>query len=409
MIFARMCKWEAQVGIHRLDSGKWRLQVRRKSLNVDEVFDTKDEASARLEQLEAVTKVKNGADATLRQIWEIYKLSSEFSEKKAKTQSTELGRIVPVLKELGGYSLRTLQENTGLIYAYRDTRLRTKSTRTKRVLSKTSVRLEMAALSAVVAFAKERQMIPANFVSYISRPAPEKRRRRVPLKEQGGLQLAAHAHGAPTEVPARFALLMRFLGCRPGELKELRKDDVNLRQQDLLFRDTKNGTDRRVHAVDQARGLLAAQMRYHQENTPDSPFLFTTWGKDKTWKPYNYANGVNILRQHKVVKADYHAHAMRREYISRAIEAGLEYATIRKQTGHKSTQAIEIYDEGLSTSEDQRAIHEAHAAVLKREQLLGAIEAIGVKPEDLDKVMAALEKRAPDSEWIVPFPDKVKE
>lgn len=392
------------MGVYKLENGKWRLQVRRRTAQIDEVFDTEEAAQARLEQVNTIAKAASGADSSLRQLWEKYRLSSDFRDKKSKTQSTEAGRIIPVLDALGDYSLRTLEENIHLIYDYKDSRLRHVSTRTRRVLSKTSVRLEMAALSAVVAFAKERRMIRENFMSHISRPVGEKRKRRVPLKEQGGLQLAARAFGSPTEVPARFALLMRYLGCRPGELKELKNDDVNLQQRELLFRDTKNHTDRRVHLIEQAAGMLAAQRQYHQEHTPASPFLFTTWGKDKSWKPYNYSTGVKTLRREKVVEHDYHAHAMRREYISRAIEAGLEYSTIRKQTGHKSTQAIEIYDEGLSTSEDQRAIQDAHAAILKREHLLGTLEALGLQHGDLEKVMAALEKRPAQSEWIEPFP-----
>lgn len=186
--------------------------------------------------------------------------------------------------------------------------------------------------------------------------------------------MAAHEPGSPLVMPARFVLLLRLLGCWPGELAGLLVTDIHLDQRELLFRDTKNGTDRRVHTTDQVAGLIAAQ----RDDTPEyAPYLFSTWGRKGEWRPYNYSYAVKKLRASCLVGQDFHAHAMRREFISRAIEAGLTYSTIRKQTGHKSTQAIEIYDEALSTAPEIRAALDKLEVTVRREQLDGAFEALG--------------------------------
>lgn len=257
------------MGIRQLPNGRWRLQIRRKGFpTVDRVFATRAEAESVLPDHEPKP---HKSDTTLSKIWEQYAASYEFSSKASNTQATERCRIRPVLSALGEYSLENLEKNPSEIYDYIDRRARAKSERTGRKLSATSIRLEIAALSALAAYAKKRRLIPGNFVRHIDRPTTKKRRRRVPPKEQGGLQLAVHEHGAYTAEPARFALLLRLLGCRPGELAGLLKADVNLPQQDVLFRDTKNGTDRRVHTTEQARALLAVQLA---DAPQDAPFFF---------------------------------------------------------------------------------------------------------------------------------------
>lgn len=392
------------MGVTRLPSGKFRVQVRRKGLPpVDQTFNTVAQANAAMAAAMQRTQPSSSGDITLNEVWTLYADSFEFAKKAPNTRATERCRIQPVLAALGQYSCQNLELNTDAIYDYIDRRVRAKSARTKRTLSPTSVRLEIAALSALVAFAKKRRLTRSNFVRTIERPASQKRKRRVPPTEQGKLQIAAHTHFTETTEPARFALLLRLLGCRPGELAGLLKADVDLKRTQLVFRDTKNRTDRCVHVTTQAVGLLQAQIDATED---DAPFAFPSQTRKKEWRPYNYSYAIQRLKNAKIVAPDFHAHASRREYISRAIEAGLPYATIRKQTGHKSTQALEIYDEGLSTAPEIRAVLDKHEATVKTEQLVGAFEALGFSGEELERMTAMLEKRKPVSEWVVPFPDE---
>lgn len=387
------------MGITTLPSGKFRLQIRRQGFpRTDETFLTRTEAETAMAAATQRLRPAFRDGMNLNEIWEMYAESYDFAQKAKNTKTTERCRIQPVLEKLGQYSLKNLAENTNVIYDYIDARTRVISKRTKKKLSPTSVRLEIAALSALVAFAKKRRLTQSNFIRHIDRPATKKRKRRVPPPEQGKLQLAAHAHGAVTAEPARFVLLLRLMGCRPGELAELRRADVDLRRHEALFRDTKNGTDRLAHITKDAIGLIQAQI---QSTDKSSPFVFSSrTRKTKEWRPYNYSYAVKLLKEVGIVGHDFHAHASRREYISRAIEAGIPLATIRKQTGHKSTQALEIYDEGLSTAPEIRTVLEKHAATVKSEQLSGALEALGLKGDDLEQVVAMIEGRKPQTDWV---------
>jgi hypothetical protein len=137
------------------------------------------------------------------------------------------------------------------------------------------------------------------------------------------------------------------------------------------------------------------------------PYVFGTWSsRAKQWVPYNYAAGVNLLREHRIIDPDYAAHAGRREFISRAIESNMSYGTIKKQTGHQSTQALEIYDEGLSTAPEIRAELDQLARKVQNENLLGTFEALGLTAEQKIKYAAILGLK---DGWVNPFDEKRKE
>lgn len=392
------------MSVIKLPNGRWRVQVRRKGYpTFDKVFAT--EAVARAKE----AAVRHDLDATstpeqgsVSQLWSRYFQSYEFQAKAQHTRATETSRIKPVIAELGAYSLPVLEQSPHLIYAYIDRRIQFVSPKTKRKLSTSSVRLEIAALSALVAWAKRRKLVSGNFLRHIDRPGMSKRRRRVTSVEQATLDTATRDYARPKLAEAaRFALLLRYLGCRPGELAALRRDDIELQKKELLFRDTKYRKEvRRVPLGTRAVGLLDAQLSVALDAATGSPYLFSTKGRtlgdDGTpWRPFAYSGAIKRLRVEHVVPVEFHAHAMRREYISRAIEAGLPYATIRKVTGHHSTQAIEIYDEGLATAPELREAVEKHLQTVQQEQLLAQLQLMGATPEMLENFAGQLRGQPP--------------
>lgn len=396
------------MGIKQLGENRYRVQIRRKGFPAfDRVFPSRPEAKAAMDAAFAnMGKPQGSAEGmTLSAAWESYRLSSNFNEKSDATRKTEEGRIKAVLAILGGYSLANLAAHPRVIWDYVDERGRYVSEKTGRKLSRTSLRLELAALSSVAAWAVTRQLILRNFVNDVKRPGLTKRKRRVPPVEQGKLELAAqHTEEPKLAQAARFLLLMRFLGCRPGELAALLRADIRFGKQDVTFRDTKfKSEDRLVHSTELALELLNSQYKYALASAPESAYLFSTVSRKKDehghviYKSYNYACGIKNLRSENVVGKDFYAHAMRREYISRAIESGLPYATIRKQTGHHSTQAIEIYDEGLSTAPEIRKALDEHEKSIDRERFEGLLEAHGLNKESVQKILASLDdtKKSP--------------
>ncbi|MCE2913571.1 MAG: tyrosine-type recombinase/integrase [Pseudomonadota bacterium] len=388
----------------QLPSGRWRVQLRRKGYPpFDKVFRSEREARAQekaVRQEQAAVLVPQ--QLTVAEVWARYAQSYEYQGKAQHTQKTEASRIKPVLDALGAYALPVLEQAPHLVYDYIDRRTQHVSPRTKRKLSPSSVRLEVAALSSLVAWAKRRKLVAANFLRHIDRPGQAKRKRRVAPIEQAALTNAMLDREQPKLAEAaRFALLLRALGCRPGELAAALRADVEQRKGELLFRDTKFRKElRRVPLHREALGLIDAQLRYAAEAAEGSPYIFTTKGRardadDDRWRPYGYSCAIKRLREAGVVPDDFHAHAMRREFISRAIEAGLQYATIRKVTGHHSTQAIEIYDEGLSTAPEVRAALEQHHKTVQNERLLAQLENMGATPEMLEAFAAQMRGEKP--------------
>ena len=393
------------MSVFKLENGRWRVQVRRKGFpNCEGVFATQREAKAHeaafVAECEAAARP---ADITLSALWERYEASHEYRAKSDHTRKTEASRIKPVLAKLGAYSLHRLEERVHLIYDYIDGRAKAVSPKTKRKLSPSSVRLEVAALSAVVAWAQRRKLVRSNFLKGVSRPGQSKRKRRVPAVEQARLESAVLSWDEPKLAEsARFALLLRRLGCRPGELAGVLRADLRMRDAELTFRDTKyKRQDRRIPLSDEALSLIDAQLRHAQEHDAASPYLFSTRGRKtegddaEVWRPYAYSTAVKRLRKAGVVPGDFHAHAMRREFISRAIEAGMPYATIRKVTGHHSTQAIEIYDEGLAVAPDVRSALDAHQRTVTEELILGQFEAMGLSAEQVEAVLLRMKGEKP--------------
>ncbi|MCA8374001.1 tyrosine-type recombinase/integrase [Burkholderia pseudomallei] len=356
------------MSIVQLPSGRWRLQIRRKTLKVDELHDTQEAAqAAEKEYLQA--PAESTERHTIKELWTKYEASALFSDKKLKTQITERGRMTHVLAAFGNKTVFELEADTSLIYDYIDTRLQAVSERTKRKMSATSVRLEVAALASVVEFAKRRRIIRENFVSSISRPATKRRKRRVTDIEQTKLRISAEHWDLRIAMAARFTLLIRQLGCRPGELKQVLLADVDVEKRNITFRDTKNHTDRCIHIPLDAEDLIRLQL---EQVHAKSPFLFWTISKKGEYVFYNYESGVKLLRKKDIIPKDYYAHAGRREYISRSIEANIPYGTIKKQTGHKSTAALEIYDEGLATADEMRAVFDRLANKVRMENRYAA-------------------------------------
>jgi len=387
------------MSVVRLPSGKFRVQVRRSNLQFDRTFDTEAEAKEVKKNLLRAPEVQ-AEGLTLANLCDMYHRSIVFSQKAIQTQATEKTRIKPVLVELGNYGISALAQETRLIYEYIDKRSSATSEKTGKRLSSSSVRLEVAALSAVIAFAKKRQLVRENFVSGISRPVTKKRKRRVTNQEQGALQRFARIDDPAIAKAARFLLLIRHLGCRPGELSALLICDLNLACSELTFRETKNGLDRRIHITRDAAELLHLQLADAEDA---AIYVFGTWSRyRKAWQPYNYSYGVKRLREVGAVPPDYVAHAGRREFVSRAIEASVPYGTIKKQTGHKSTQALEIYDEGLSTAPEIRAVFDTLAEKVRDENLLGTLEGMCTTDEQRKKIAQILGKDA----WVSPFTTK---
>ena len=97
------------MSVTRLPGGRYRVQIRRKNLQLDEVFST--EAEAKDAEARALSRHTKADSLTLARLWVMYVDSSQFDDKSEQTKATERSRIKPVLAELGKYAIAELESN----------------------------------------------------------------------------------------------------------------------------------------------------------------------------------------------------------------------------------------------------------------------------------------------------------
>jgi len=384
------------VAITQLSNGRWRVQIRRKELKLDRVFDTKKEAMQ--VEAEALGRVKPRETArTLSDVWEKYQQGLEFNSKKPSTQQTERVRSGPLLRELGGLEMQQLTASKAAISEYLAKRSKEKSERTGKVPSGTSLRLELALFSTLCKFAEDIGISSGNPSRGIrKRPKTEVRRRRVGEDEIGELEVwLSDKRGWELHEHCRFMMLLFHIGCRPGELASAKWKNVDLQDRSILFEDTKNGDWRKAHLVEQACDLIADQIKHNKHKTDSkSDYLFSTLSKKtREWKAFNYTQSVKTLKANGVLKDDFHAHAMRREFVSRLIESEVPIMSIKKQTGHGTTAALEIYDQALSTSKVLRDTLDKVAETQAEAAMRDDLRKSGLSRDQIELAMQIFKQR----------------
>ena len=203
--------------------------------------------------------------------------------------------------------------------------------------------------------------IQFNPCSAVRRGKPAVRTRRVhPHEKLNLIKVVRDQWGMlpprkPTERPrpvservkesARFLLILFELGGRAGELANLPIANINIARREYFLKRTKNGRAQMRPLTNLSSILIKQQLEYVRR-TPGivGGRLFTGHGD----KPYSYPNAVNRVRRYGMVDPDYCSHANRREVVTSAIEAGMEYRDIQRITGHDCTESIARYDASAS-------------------------------------------------------------
>ncbi len=379
----------------RLPNGKFRVQIRKKGIApIHGIFATEEEATA-FEQAENARVAQGCAlwtpQMTFAEARDAYLGSTLFSDKAPHSQATERTRLKPVIAALGKFSLENL-ENGQHLARYRDRRSKAISPRTKKKISADSVRLELAAAAAVFAWAKGNRVLTRNPADGITRPHGPDRARRFYEHEELNLLGAMFADDFPENLrqAARFITLQREIGCRPGELAALLRQDTDLENRASAFRDTKNGDTRTIPLTKPAMDILATQLVYGAAMDSNSPFVFTSLSRSGRMPvPYGYKTAVNLLREAGVVDLDFVAHAGRREFASNAFENGLSHADVMKLTGHRSYAAVEVYNQSKALHPDVRKRIDAESKMRRLAMLHALAEEFGIPRDAVDDFVRA--------------------
>lgn len=154
------------MAISKLPNGKFRLQIRRKHLRVDEVFDNRADAEAKSQRLLTRAAQQRNGSMTLREAWTAYHADRKFLDKKATTRRGEETHIKPALAFMGGRTVGSINPDDIEAFITHEQFTRSKAADT--------VRNEISALSAVLVYCRAKGSITTNPCVGVKRPAPSR-------------------------------------------------------------------------------------------------------------------------------------------------------------------------------------------------------------------------------------------
>jgi len=369
--------------IIELPSGRWRLQIRRKNLSVDETYDT--EALAKKANKDYLTKKgpHPKAGPTLDTVWELYRASLGFKQKKTNTQRSELTHIKEALRRFGERPVATISPMD--IEAMIIGELGKKK-------AGDTIRNAVAALSAVLRFAVDRQIIARNPCIGVPRPKIEKKLRRMAPGDEGSLMAILNHPKLRYRSAARLCLLVRETGARPGEWAVTRWQDIDLGAQKVTFPNTKyKSMPRTIPLTNAAVGLLSTQLEditlKHFDEFGDTEYVFPTIDKNGEPAPLRYSGTVRDMKEDGLLKKHVRAHSGRHEYISKLVEdSDLDDSRIMSLVGHHSPVSMQIYTHARNVR--YRDQLEALEPKRRGERVKSFSEAAGLPKEVIDTYLA---------------------
>lgn len=326
--------------IRKTPSATWKAVIRKRGWpTVIKTFRTKRDAEdwARRTEDEMVRGVyidRAASERTLlKKALERYE-AEVCPTKRPSTARREKPASANLKAVLGDYSLAAITPD--LVAGYRDQRL-------EEGLSASTVRLELALLSHLytVAIKEWRIGLVYNPVASIRKPPPHRGRdRRLTLEEEQKLLRACDKHSNP--MLGQIVRLALHTGMRAGEIRTLRRGQVNLEKRVVTLTETKNGSARTVPLSNAAVAVLRTALANPVRPIDTDLVFFGEPGRDKVRRPYEFrpqwhrtlaALGIKGLRFHD----------LRHEAVSRLVEAGLGDQEVAAISGHKSMQMLRRY------------------------------------------------------------------
>lgn len=356
--------------IVKLKSGKYRLQIRRARLHFTSVFDTLEAAKQSLENTTGGdTGTGKGAAPTLEKAWPLYTEQMGFLKKKPNTQASERTHIKPVLAAMGKQPVTAITPDTVNQYILKRVKGKpagtsdeaaqgiggkTVSKRKKHAVAESlpspdTVRNEVAALSAVMRFCRDKQIIASNPTHGVHRPSVLPQLRRMTAGEEGAL-IKLLSHAKPRyRFAARLCILVRETGARPGEWRGVQWDDIDFKERKVTFRNTKyKGLPRVIPLTQASIALLGNQ--YHdtflqcEGQYRGSPWVFPAIDEQGGFAPLHYSGSIRDMKRQDLLPREFRPHNGRHEYITALVEeSDLDDSRIMSLVGHHSLASMEVY------------------------------------------------------------------
>ena len=271
------------------------------------------------------------------------------------------------------------------VFAYMDERLAAG-------YSPKGVNQDVCAFQATLRFLQERDFaIPQALLRLRGLKEPDSLPRFLTDEQVGKLQadLEGRAPAAKTGTARRNALLDRAAfyllwqgGLRLGEVEELRLDDLNLDNKQLIVRQGKGRKDRAAYLTDKAISALQAYLSVRGDGPTGHVFLFRHKPVSK-----DFIRG-RIQAAGKRAGVKVTPHQLRHTFATQLVNAGCKITTIQALLGHKR----------INTTLTYARVHDRTVA----EDYLAAI---AVVEKRLEPHLSALSDRATAVNGAVPKED----
>lgn len=206
-------------------------------------------------------------------------------------------------------------------------------------LAPATVNWRMAAISAVLTAALEREWIPANPARMERLPEKNGRERLLDADERARLLEACQASDEPCLYP--LVVTAMLTGARAGELRRLIWRDVDLDDGRARLWKTKNGGRRSVPVRGRALDLLKA---LGEGKSPDAPVFVDRHGRG----PFEYAESWTRARALARV-TDVRFHDLRHLAASELAMAGATLRELQEVLGHSSAAMTKRYTHFIET------------------------------------------------------------
>jgi len=359
-----------------LKSGRFRAFAQVRDMREAQVFDRRadgerwaDKAESRMRagtwtkplKLAEVKAQDVARERTLLDVHKEYLESESWLQKADTTRRAELSKQKPVLAALGSRVLTELKASD--VKAFMSARRREAPTRGGKegdTVKPHTVRLEVAALSALLQFAVDQEWIDANPVRGVKRPRGDRRMSRVNDELMG--KIFDHPAVLQDDKAYLFFRILFASVCRPGELAGALRTWLRHDFPQLHLPRTKNEDERVIVLADKPYKML---VEWLAEQPADCPYLFGTKKlQGEGWSPYNYATPWRKVRKDlKLGEVKVVAYSSRHEGISRLFEqTNLSDGKIAGISGHRSPQALWHYKH--LRNEHQRPTLEAYDQIV---------------------------------------------
>ena len=136
---------------------------------------------------------------------------------------------------------------------------------------------------------------------------------------------------------------MYYSGMRISEAINLKIYDINWKTEQILVRDTKNGTEHLAVLHPALKSILEKWIKYLTKQFPNTPYLFPTFNRH----PLSSCGLARKYFKKKLKKAGlnefYHPHSLRHSFAIHLLNKGTDIRLISQLLNHKNINSTMVY------------------------------------------------------------------